>query len=338
MKPVRVGLVGLGKQAIEDHLPGLKSCRGVQLVGLCDTNIERFALAGADETPCFIELTRLFREAKPDLLVVCTPHDTHQEICLQAAEARVSVFKEKPLATTYQKGVELLEAFTKADRYLVVNTQRRFHPIYRAVPQLLEQIGDLFLVDVRYTITLASPYDGWRGKKSTAGGGCLLDMGYHMVDLLIWYFGLPDNIQGHTSCYGRNSETSTDVEDTAIVNFGYRNGLNGVLVVSRCVAPKEEQLTVSGTLGSIRIERGAVTRFDVNGEIVESLTRSPAWPTASTAQFEYLVKILNGVERNTLGADYHLKHCAFIQAAYESAGKDMQVTDLRGSMNVSMRG
>ncbi|MGW2540182.1 Gfo/Idh/MocA family protein [Kitasatospora sp. NPDC001574] len=58
----------------------------------------------------------------------------------------------------------------------------------------LDQIGTPFLIDGQYTFHTDDPGAGWRGDVSQAGGGCIIDMGYHIVDLLLWYFGMPNRI------------------------------------------------------------------------------------------------------------------------------------------------
>ncbi|MFD8708050.1 hypothetical protein ACFV1W_36645 [Kitasatospora sp. NPDC059648] len=65
----------------------------------------------------------------------------------------------------------------------MVTLQRRFNPLHVSVVQLLDQIGTAFLIDGPYTFHTDDPGAGWRGDVSQAGGGCIIDMGYHIVDL-----------------------------------------------------------------------------------------------------------------------------------------------------------
>jgi predicted dehydrogenase len=65
---------------------------------------------------------------------------------------------------------------------------------HTAFRQMADQIGTPFFVDAQYILAVDDPAAGWRGRSDLAGGGCLVDMGYHVIDLLLWYFGLPDRI------------------------------------------------------------------------------------------------------------------------------------------------
>ncbi|UJB44828.1 Gfo/Idh/MocA family protein [Streptomyces sp. A1-5] len=96
------------------------------------------------------------------------------------------------------------------------------------------------------------------GTPSTArtwGGGCLADMGYHLIDLLLWYLGLPDRVLADTST--AVSGTEYDAEDTSLVHLAYGCGLYGSLLVSRSAGPKTEHLAITGPPGTPLIERGA---------------------------------------------------------------------------------
>jgi predicted dehydrogenase len=65
-------------------------------------------------------------------------------------------------------------------------------------------------------------------------GGCIIDMGYHLVDMLLWYFGMPDRVLAQHSASAR-PEQDYDAEDTATITFGYGSGLFGTALLPRCV-------------------------------------------------------------------------------------------------------
>ncbi|MGH8933230.1 MAG: Gfo/Idh/MocA family protein [Egibacteraceae bacterium] len=93
-----------------------------------------------------------------------------------------------------------------------VTLQRRFNPIYTTFCQLYDQIGRPFVLDAEYTVYTDDPASGWRGDVSLAGGGCIIDMGYHMIDMLLWYFGLPDRVLAGFSAAAR-PDLDYDAED-----------------------------------------------------------------------------------------------------------------------------
>ncbi|MFE0686098.1 Gfo/Idh/MocA family protein [Streptomyces sp. NPDC058961] len=196
----RAAVVGLGGQAQDDHLPGLADCQFAELVAVCDTDPDRAAAQGrAYRVPGYTDLTTLLKEVRPDFVIAAVPHHAGREVIEACAAAGVHVMKEKPFATHPAEGAELAGLCATAGIELMVTVQRRFHPIYTAALQLLEQIGPPYLVEGRYTFHCADPAAGWRGSAKLAGGGALVDMGYHLIDLLIWYLGLPDRVLADTS-------------------------------------------------------------------------------------------------------------------------------------------
>lgn len=190
-------------------------------------------------------------------------------------------------------------------------------PIYSTFHQLYDQIGQPFLIDAAYTMSV-DPAAGWRGQRCLAGGGCIIDMGYHVIDMLLWYFGLPDRVLAQYSATAR-PELDYDAEDTAYILFGFDSGLVGTVLLSRWIPPKTEQIRVVGTRGAIVLERGRIQRLRSDGELVESLSREESWPAAATAQVDHFCRVLHGSRCNVSGPGSHLAHAAFIDAAYASS-------------------
>src|SRR5690348_4528057 len=183
----RAAVIGLGGQAVEDHLPGLADCQFAELAAVCDTDPARAAAqAEACQVPGYTDLDRLLAEVRSDFAIVAVPHYAGREVIAACAASGVHVMKEKPFATTPAEAAELAGLCEKAGIELMVTVQRRFHPIYTTAAQLLEQIGEPYLVEGRYTFCCPDPAVGWRGRAALAGGGVLVDMGYHLIDLLIW--------------------------------------------------------------------------------------------------------------------------------------------------------
>ena len=203
------------------------------------------------------------------------------------------------------------------DIKLMTTLQRRFNPIYTTFFQLKDQIGEPFFVDVKYTLFVDNPHEGWRGQRDSAGGGCIIDMGYHMIDMVIWYFGLPDNLHAEFSSKAKLGE-EYDAEDTASILFQYEDGLHGSMLLSRYYPPKTEQIKVIGDRGIIEIDRGRIRRLRNNGEEAESLTREHSWPVAATNQIDYFCRIIKGEKENMGDPEYHLQHVSFIDACYKS--------------------
>lgn len=315
----RAVMVGLGGQATKDHLPGLAQCRLAELAGVCDVDAGRVAaVATAHRVPGFTDVARLLEKVRPDFAIVAVPHHAGREVIEACAERGVHVVKEKPLATDPHEAAELTALCAKTGIELMVAVQRRFHPVYPAALGLLERIGVPYLVEGRYTFHCPDPAAGWRGRVKLAGGGCLADMGYHLVDLLIWYLGLPDRITADISAAAAPG-AEYDAEDTALVHLAYGSGPYGSLLVSRSAGPKSERLAITGPHGTLAVERGTVRLIDPAGRVVESLLREPLWPCPPAVLIDRFCRVLDGTAANPSGPAEHLPHAAFLAAAYVSA-------------------
>jgi predicted dehydrogenase len=319
-KQLKVGVVGLGHQSIDDHIPAILVSKDVCLIGVVETNEEKLNKFIDDHPGIegFTSLDDFLKVHHPDMLVIAIPHNHHYEATKIAIEHGIHVLKEKPFAVSLDQ-VKLLRDLALRNKVNVaVTLQRRFNPIYSTFLQLVDKIGDPFYIESKYTIYTDHPEDGWRGQKRLAGGGCILDMGYHMIDLLMWYFGLPDKVFAETSCNAKENMIY-DAEDTAEITFKYANkDLWGSMLISRVIPPKQEYLNVYGTRGYIHLERGKIERFGADGVLQESLSRENSWPSASQDQVEYFAKVVRGEKNNITGPDFHLQHLAFIEAAYKS--------------------
>ncbi|WP_084526679.1 Gfo/Idh/MocA family protein [Nocardia vaccinii] len=316
---LRAGVVGLGRQAVEDHLPGLRTADSAQLVAVCDENAQvveeqqvRHQVRG------YTDFRQMFEAEQLDLVVVCVPHDVGRAVIEAAAEHHVHVLKEKPFATTLEEAKELAGICAQSGIQLMVTLQRRFNPIYTSFTQLADQIGTPFVIDARYTLHVDDPSEGWRGSATTAGGGCVIDMGYHLIDLLLWYFGLPDRITADISVSAR-PDRIYDAEDTALIHFAYDSGPYGSLLLSRFIGPKAEEIRLVGSNGIVHLERGRLCRLTNGGDVIESLIREHGWPSAAASQIDYFRHVIDGDRPNLSGPEANLAHLSFVAACYESA-------------------
>ncbi|AUY50259.1 Gfo/Idh/MocA family oxidoreductase [Streptomyces sp. CB01881] len=314
----RAAVIGLGHQAREDHLPGLLGSGRAELVAVCDSNPELLhEWQELLQVPSFTRAADLLDAVRPDFVIVAVPHHAGRGVIEECSTRGVHVLKEKPFATSLSEARELAAICEAGQVELMVALQRRFNPIYTSVLQLLDQIGTPFLIDGQYTFHTEDPGAGWRGDVKQAGGGCIIDMGYHLIDLLLWYFGMPSRVIADFSAAAL-PEAGYDAEDTAVIQLGYDGDLYGSVLLSRWAAPKTEKLHVVGTRGSVLLTKGHVQRLDLHGSVVEELTRPQAPSSAATAQIDYFCRVLDGERPNTSGPDQHLAHAAFVASCYES--------------------
>lgn len=319
-----MALIGLGRISTEDHLPALAACEDIQLDSVCDNDpkkVEKYA--GQLNIDGFLSIDDLLNQRKPDGAIVAVPHNEYVPLIRKLAQAKVHILKEKPLATSLQEAIQIHQIVKDADIRMLVTLQRRFNPIFKAYEQFRGRIGRVFHFDAKYTLNVPDLENGWRSSKETAGGGCLIDMGYHSIDLLMWYFGLPKNVQAIMSKGNREGQ-KYDVEDTCSLMMdygtnGHAQSMHGSLFVSRVAAQKEEKLVIHGTKGTVELERMGIKHINSDGNAIEELRRSGEWPSAFVDQLKTFRDWIRGnIDSVKPHYEDHFEHVALIEAAYLS--------------------
>ncbi len=328
-KPLKLIVIGLGHQSIDDHLPAIKESNQLELIGVHDIDEEKTNKVAYEYgvTP-IISSHEFIKYRKKDIeaALVAVPHHNYIDITTLLAENGINIIKEKPFATSISNAKQMVSIIRKNNIALTMTLQRRFNPVFTTFAQLIKRIGKIHAIEAKYVMNIDRLDEGWRASRLFSGGGALVDLGYHYVDLIVWYFGLPDSVTCQLSSGNREGQ-KYDVEDTAFVQFSYNSEENdaehilGNLVVSRTYPEKEEGLTAFGTRGHVSVQRGCVRRVFNHGKELneERLERFGSWPSALVDQLEACSKFIR--DKRNLGkitSDY-LKHIALIEACYQSA-------------------
>ena len=168
------------------------------------------------------------------------------------------------------------------------------------------------------------PDFGWRGSLEKCGGGALLDMGYHTVDMINWLVGLPDEVYSMT---GKSARPHTphpyETEDSAITLLKYSNGTMGYLLNSWVSSPKEERVILHETEGVLEADWSGLSLYTPQGDVVEHVKKedvetSPNYPYRSQLEHFAAAVLENKVDYLCSGRE-NLKNMALIEAAYRSA-------------------
>jgi predicted dehydrogenase len=321
---LRVSLIGLGRQTTENYIPAIAQSRNLVLDSVCDLDDATASQVGNElGVPFFGQVETLLAERNPDFAVVCVPHSAYVPIIAALAEKGVHILKEKPFARNIDEACEIHKLIERAGIILTVTLVRRFHPIYTMFPRLRKRIGNIHTIEGRYTLNIPRLDDGWRSSHSLAGGGAILDMGYHAIDLLVWYFGLPERVAARIGTRAREGQ-KYDVEDTAMVFFAYEEQndagpIMGNLLLSRAFPQKDERLLIVGSKGAVELKRGEIIRIDNDGGEVENLSRKGTWLSAAIDQLENFADTIASTKNRRYRPYFdHFAHMAFIEAAYLS--------------------
>lgn len=256
-------LVGVGHRARKRHLPALRQLAEIDLVGAVDVNPE-VAIDLPRGVPFFRDVDAALEVTSPTFAIVATPHHVHFPIVDRLLGADVAILKEKPFALNLTQAYALADALKFRNGFLRLALQRQFNPAFRAVKSALAKIGSLRHFEAEYRLN-TDPYgDTWRGDYDQAGGGAVLDMGYHTLDLIVFYFGVPKVVHA-TEVLGRSATADNSVEESVAAILEYESGLIGRVFLSRCEPSKQERFSVIGTAGSLLVTPTTLYRFDKRG-------------------------------------------------------------------------
>ncbi len=327
MKPLNIVAIGLGKQSTEDHLPAIWESSMFNLLAVTDSDNAKVKIVSKEySVPGYSNIDDLIETwgEKTDVAIIAVPHTQYLSIIKKLAKYNIDIIKEKPFAVSIKEANELKKIVNDSKISIYVTLQRRFNPIFVTYKQLMKRIGRIYSIEGRYTLNIGHLDEGWRASKKSAGGGALMDMGYHFVDLIIWYFGLPDSLTCRMSSGNRENQ-KYDVEDTALLSFTYndkgddKGRVLGNIIISRVYPQKEESLTVYGSKGSVRVQPGRVCRLDLDGNEIEVLERKGHWPSAAIDQLEdFAQRIQRNHSAHIAEKIEHFEHIAFVETAYDS--------------------
>jgi len=261
---IRFALVGCGRIAAS-HFGALRAhAASAELIAVCDTDPERLDKAVASTgARGFATLTELLAAAAPDVVVLCTPSGLHSLQAIKVAQRGAHVVTEKPMATRWSDGLEMVRACDEANVRLFVVKQNRRNATLQLLKRAVEQgrFGRIFMVTINVFWSRPQEYYDsarWRGTWEF-DGGALMNQASHYVDLVDWLIGPVESVQAYIATLARNIQ----VEDTATVGVRWRSGALGSVNVTMLAYPKnfEGSITILGEHGTVRVGGVAVNEI-----------------------------------------------------------------------------
>lgn len=170
-----------------------------------------------------------------DGIVIATPTALHAEQSIAALSAGQAVFCQKPLGRDSRETAQVIDAARKADRLLGVDISYRYLTATRQIVERLRnrEIGEVFAVDLVFH-NAYGPDKSWYYNVAEAGGGCVIDLGIHLVDMVLWALGFPDVKRVSSRLYQSGKPVGTDrvVEDYAVARLDLATGVTANLACS----------------------------------------------------------------------------------------------------------
>lgn len=263
-RKIRFALAGCGRIA-KNHFAALREHTGrAELVGVCD--VDSTALAAAEkETGArpYGSLTSMLAGTEADIVVLTTPSGLHPAQAMQVAASGRHVMTEKPMATRWHDGVQMVKACDEAGVRLFVVKQNRKNATLQLLRRAIDKgrFGRIYMVNINVFWTRPQAYydsAAWRGTWEF-DGGAFMNQASHYIDLLDWLIGPIESVQAYTATMARNIE----VEDSGVMSVRWRSGALGSVNVTMLTYPKnmEGSITILGEKGSVRVGGVAVNEI-----------------------------------------------------------------------------
>lgn len=234
MDKIRIGIIGLGMG--KRHIAAFRNHPAAEVVAISDINP---ALLEQVRRECripsaYTDEAEMIARENLDVVAVATPNYLHKIHTITALEAGCHVFCEKPMAMNTAEAEEMLAASIRTGKRLGIDFRFRFAPQSVAMKQLVDsgRLGSIYYGRTEWLRRKRLPgFGGWFGKKAQSGGGALIDLGVHRLDLALWLMGYPEPewVMGMTdrriaAKLAEAEGKSFDVEDFACGFVRFKNG------------------------------------------------------------------------------------------------------------------
>ena len=222
------------------HAKAIRNIPNARLAGVWNrTTIKAEDFAAQYKTNAFTDVSRMVKQNRSDLVIVCNAHPYHKQPAVEAALAGANVLVEKPLASDLNDCDDIIKTCEDCHVKLGVVSQRRWYESSQRVRNAIEEgkIGKPVLAVVTMLGWRDKAYydsDPWRGSWETEGGGVLVNQSPHQLDLLLWYMGEIDEIYG---LWRNLNHPYIEVDDTALAIIKFRSGAIGNILVSNSQRP-----------------------------------------------------------------------------------------------------
>ena len=244
-----------------------------------------------------------------DIAILCLPHNLHKKVTLPLISLKKTIIKEKPMAINSLDIKDYVNTMKKSlNNKLFTIVQRNFNLSFINAKNNLNKIGKIYNFSYDYELNLEDETKGWRGEFNKSFGGVLIDMGYHILDIILKFFnGLISATSVNSFCY--NNMKKERLEDSINIIMLFKNDISGVVNINRHSHMKKEIFTIRGEKGVIEILPSQHTIYDRKGNIILNLKNSKTQEEMKISMFDYYIKNQNN---NKFLFEHFKHHCNIV--------------------------
>ena len=299
-KKFRVAIIGCGGIA-QTHLTAYKEIPEVEIVAGVDINPERLKVMeekwGVPKKALFKDWKEMLKKIKPDAVDVCTPNGVHCAPVVDACLAGCHAMVEKPMAMNAEEAQSMLDTAKACGKKLMIGFVRRFGNDTRVMQDFInaDTLGEIYYAKAVYLRRNGNP-GGWFGDLSRSGGGPLIDLGVHVIDLTRYLMGNPRPVSVYGATFRKLGNRSgikesiaytsaaksdrdiCDVEDLATALVRYDNGAVLSVEASFCLNLKKDvgKVELFGTRGGLCLDPEPEIFTDSCGYLVNTTLNQSA--------------------------------------------------------------
>jgi len=341
---IKVGIVGAGIGSF--HASAYCKLPEVEVVAIADINRGRAEKLARDfKVPkIYIDYGQMITQEELDAISVCTPNYLHTLVAVEALNHGKHVLCEKPLSTNAEEGAKIVEAARKAGKILMMGFNQRFQGESQVLKQFVREglLGEIYYAKAGWIRRRGIPGIGsWFTEKEKAGGGALIDIGVHVLDLTRWLMGNPRPVKVLASTYAKFGPRGKgkgewgisvpggkfDVEDLAIGLIKFENGSTLFLETS-WASHVEKEMVFSSLLGT----EGGANLFplhiytEIHGEAVD-ITPLVCPVNSYEAEIAHFIRCIRNNQSSISPGEDGLAVMKIIDAIYKSAveGKEIEI-------------
>ena len=251
MKKIKWSIIGAGGIADRRMIPAIMKDENSQLVAVMERTAEKAKTIGEKYgVAYYTEVEEMLACVDCDAVYIGTPVSCHFEQAMTALRYGKHVFLEKPIAIDGKESRKLVDAFKKAGKQITIGYMMKHHNLHEKVRELIEKdgIGQVNDIRVQFSCWYPDIPGAWRQKKSLGGGGAIMDLGVHCIELVEYL--LNEEIVEIKSMYSTRT-FSYEVEDCGIILFKTKSGVLGHIDVNFNIPDdaSESKLEVYGSKG-----------------------------------------------------------------------------------------
>ncbi|MDF3129671.1 Gfo/Idh/MocA family oxidoreductase [Kiritimatiellaeota bacterium B1221] len=341
MENLRCAVIGLGMGM--GHLRGYLENPRAEVVGLVDLDEERLArgLKDAPGAKGYTDFEKMLRECKPQVVSVALPNFLHEPVTIACLEAGADVLCEKPMSSSLASALRMEQAVEKTGKRIFMNLSQRFKKENQAARELMESgaFGEVYHAYTEWTRRDWIPgFGGWFGQKELSGGGPMLDIGIHKIDMALWLMGRPKpvTVSGITHHQrgmplAKKEGVKFDVEDYATGFVRFENGASLIFEASWAGYQQtysQESFKLIGTRGGLEIAEGKqgldyIYNHEVNG--VPLASRLVCDKMEGKSSTESLVDCILDDKPFRANMEDGIRMQVILEALYESANRGSEV-------------